>query len=61
MTDAWANFAKTGNPNGGKVPAWTPYTPDNKLLMRFDIEGMGMTDFDPDGSVQAAEDALLRG
>ena len=50
MTDAWANFAKTGNPNGGKVPAWTPYTPDNKLLMRFDIEGMGMTDFDPDGA-----------
>ena len=61
MTDAWANFAKTGDPNGGKVPTWTPYTPDNKLLMRFDIEGMGMTDFDPDGSVQAAEDALLRG
>ena len=26
MSAYWANFAKTGNPNGGPVPLWEPYT-----------------------------------
>lgn len=26
MITAWTNFARTGNPNGGTVPSWTPYT-----------------------------------
>jgi len=59
MSDYWTNFAKTGDPNGEGLPQWTRYTPDNKLHMQLDTRGCGMTNFDPDGSVQAAEDAML--
>lgn len=60
MSDYWTNFAKTGDPNGPNLPSWTRYTPDCKLHMRLDTQNCGMTDFDPDGSVQAAEDAMLK-
>ncbi|RGE49367.1 hypothetical protein MHD_00760 [Mannheimia granulomatis] len=33
---AWANFAKTGNPNGGDLPQWDAYTPQNGATMIFD-------------------------
>ena len=59
MSDYWTNFAKTGDPNGEGLPQWTRCTPDNKLHMQLDTRGCGMTNFDPDGSVQAAEDAML--
>ena len=26
MADFWANFIKTGNPNGDDLPVWIPYT-----------------------------------
>ncbi len=35
MSKAWANFAKNGSPNGVGVPAWVPYTGDNKCRMNF--------------------------
>lgn len=38
MSSAWINFAKTGNPNGGNVPEWEPYTRDNWAVMIFDNE-----------------------
>lgn len=36
MSDAWLNFARTGNPNTPKLPVWDAYTPDNGALMFFD-------------------------
>ena len=36
MASAWVNFARTGDPNGDKVPAWSTYTDDNKSTMVFD-------------------------
>ena len=27
MVSYWTNFAATGNPNGGSLPAWSPYDP----------------------------------
>lgn len=38
MSTAWANFAKTGNPNGGDLPQWDAYTPQNGATMIFDNE-----------------------
>ncbi|UOE49900.1 carboxylesterase family protein [Mucilaginibacter sp. SMC90] len=34
MSTYWANFVKTGNPNGKSVPAWPAYTAkDNKIMI----------------------------
>lgn len=38
MSQAWINFAKTGNPNGEGVPAWEPYTREGGATMIFDNE-----------------------
>ena len=36
MSTAWAQFAKTGNPNIPALPHWQPYTKSNGELMVFD-------------------------
>lgn len=38
MSNAWINFAKTGNPNGDNVPEWKPYTRNEGATMIFDNE-----------------------
>lgn len=38
MSAAWLNFAKTGNPNGGSLPNWEPYTREGGATMIFDNE-----------------------
>ncbi|MGA8182561.1 MAG: carboxylesterase family protein, partial [Terriglobia bacterium] len=41
----WANFAKTGNPNGSGLPHWSPITADGNQLLDFTMEGpKGETD-----------------
>ncbi len=35
----WANFAKTGNPSGGSLPAWPAYSPKSDELMNFTENG----------------------
>jgi para-nitrobenzyl esterase len=35
----WANFAKTGNPNGSGLPHWSPITADGNQLLDFTAEG----------------------
>ena len=35
MVKSWANFAKSGNPNGEGVPQWNPYTKEEPVNMRF--------------------------
>ena len=36
MSEAWINFAKTGNPNTNALPAWPAYSPENGATMIFD-------------------------
>lgn len=36
MLNYWANFVKTGNPNGDSLPSWPAYSGDSNRLMRFD-------------------------
>ena len=36
MSNAWINFAKTGNPNNKKLPNWPAYTQQNGSTMIFD-------------------------
>lgn len=33
MTGYWTNFAKTGDPNGGGLPCWTPFTEETPCTM----------------------------
>ncbi len=35
MSACWANFAKTGDPNGPGLPRWEPYTEGHKAPMEF--------------------------
>jgi para-nitrobenzyl esterase len=35
MADAWAQFVKTGDPNGGSLPAWPRYTAQSEQYMEF--------------------------
>ncbi|MGC9461909.1 carboxylesterase/lipase family protein, partial [Vibrio genomosp. F10] len=36
MSSAWVNFAKTGNPNGGRLPLWPAYSSTDDVIMIFD-------------------------
>ena len=36
MSSYWANFAKTGDPNGDNLPEWPAYTTSNKVVMILD-------------------------
>ena len=41
MSSYWANFAKSGNPNGPELPTWAPYRAGEKAVLRIGEE-MGM-------------------
>lgn len=44
MSDAWIAFARTGNPNGGRLPAWQPYDLTRRTTMVFDSQTRSVDD-----------------
>jgi para-nitrobenzyl esterase len=36
VSQAWINFARSGNPNHAGLPKWPAYTPANRATMIFD-------------------------
>ena len=48
MADAWVAFARRGDPNTPRLPAWSPYDIDQRATMVFDNECHAVTDPDAD-------------
>ncbi|MET0343328.1 MAG: carboxylesterase/lipase family protein [Polyangiales bacterium] len=44
VSDAWIAFARTGNPDTGKLPAWTPYDATKRATMVLDDESKVVND-----------------
>lgn len=42
MVEYWTNFAKTGEPNGGTLPTWSPFSAQEPKWMSFDIDQVGV-------------------
>jgi hypothetical protein len=43
----FANFARSGNPNGAGLPTWTPYDSTKPNLMLFTLDGTAVIGADP--------------
>jgi len=39
MQQYWTNFAKTGNPNGGDLPAWPRFEASSRAYLQFTAAG----------------------
>lgn len=47
MNSYWANFAKTGDPNGEGLPVWSPYNLQTNRLLEFRADGSAINIPDP--------------
>ncbi|MBT1712396.1 carboxylesterase family protein [Fulvivirgaceae bacterium PWU5] len=47
MNTYWANFAKTGNPNGKGLPAWPLYDTRQEAILDVDLDGKALGKPDP--------------
>jgi len=48
ILEAWVNFARSGNPNHKKIPAWPQYNPKTRPMMVFDNEIRAETNLYPE-------------
>ena len=47
MNTYWANFAKTGNPNGKGLPVWPLYDPQKEEILDVELDGKPVSKPDP--------------
>ena len=47
MNTYWANFAKTGDPNGNGLPVWPLYDTQKEEILDFDLDGKPVGKPDP--------------
>lgn len=47
MNTYWANFAKTGDPNGEGLPEWPAYTPETNRILDIQPDGIPAGKIDP--------------
>ena len=47
MNTYWANFAKTGNPNGKGLPNWPQYDSQKEEILDVDLDGKAVSKPDP--------------
>jgi len=47
MSSYWANFAKTGNPNGDGLPKWPLYNNQNQDMLDVELDGKTVSKPDP--------------
>lgn len=47
MNAYWANFAKTGNPNGAGLPNWPKYNNDTQDMLDVELDGKVISKPDP--------------
>lgn len=47
MNTYWANFAKTGNPNGDELPNWSQYNIQNNEILDIELSGEVISKPDP--------------
>ena len=55
MTKYWANFARTGDPNGEGLAEWKPYN-EERLTMRLAVDGCAMHDYDKELNGRLSDD-----
>lgn len=60
MVTYWSNFAKTGNPNDNRLPAWSRFCAEQPEWMNFDVHHVGITAVEREEKYQILNGHTLR-